>query len=391
MQAFSLFLVLLSLLYAGLLIYYRKGWKSIPTENQSPSTAHINKTIISVIVPARNEEKNIGSLIQSLQLQTYPSNLFEVIVVDDYSTDQTAAIVKSFSNSNIHLISLKEYINEGAINSYKKKAIEIGVAQSKGTLIVTTDADCIVPTNWIKTIADFYEKKEPVLIVMPVVIKNKISFIEIFQSLDFMALQGITGAAVTKHIHSMCNGANLAYTKKVFKEINGFENIDHIASGDDMLLMHKVADLYPLQIAYLGTPDVIVQTNSVTSIKDFLNQRIRWASKANKYNDKSIFPVLLMVYLLNVSLLLLLCSGCIWNRSYTILQVNITSIQFLLIIILFKTIIELYFLYPVAVFFKRKSLLFFFPLMQPFHVIYTVVAGWLGVFGKYSWKEREVK
>jgi len=391
MEAFYLFLVLLSLLYAGLLIYYRKAWKAISTEKLPWATGASNKTVISVIVAARNEAENIEALIRSLQLQTYPSSLFEVIIVDDHSTDQTATIVQSFSNSNIQLISLHKYINEGPINSYKKKAIEIGIAQSKGTLIVTTDADCIVPVNWLKTIANLFEKEEPKLIVMPVVIKNNNRFIEIFQSLDFMALQGITGAAVNKNIHSMCNGANLAYTKEVFREINGFENIDHIASGDDMLLMHKIASLYPSQISYLGSSEVIVETNSIKSIKDFLNQRIRWASKANKYNDKSIFPVLLLVYLFNISLLFLMMGVLGWNLHYSMLKIPFTSIGFLLMLLFFKTIIELYFLYPVAVFFKRKTLLWFFPLMQPFHIMYTVVAGWMGVFGKYSWKERVVK
>src|ERR1700741_4803978 len=111
--------------------------------------------------------------------------------------------------------------------------------------------------------------------------------------MDFLVLQGITGASVTKKIHSMCNGANLAYEKKIFYEVNGFAGIDHIASGDDMLLMHKIAKIYPGRIGYLKSTEAIVNTQPMATWPDFFNQRIRWASKATHYNDKRIFWVLL--------------------------------------------------------------------------------------------------
>ncbi len=387
--------VLLSILlvlfgsYAILILYYRGSWVSMPcfkfqVSGFKPSTK------ISVIIPARNEEKNIKACLDSICTQTYPMHLFEVLVVDDHSTDHTAAIVKSFVAKRVKLLSLEEFTGD-TLNSYKKKAIEIAVGQSTGELIVTTDADCLVNENWLQTIAAFYETHQPVFIAAPVSINCGFKFIEMFQALDFAMLQGITGASVHKKIHSMCNGANLAYTKKAFEEVGGFAGIDHIASGDDMLLMHKINKSYPGKLMYLKSKAAIVQTAPVRSVGEFLNQRIRWASKADKYDDKRIFAVLLLVYLVNMLLMALPIIAFVTNIQYSIFNFQFSIWALWGFLLLVKTITELIFLYPVAKFFGKQSMLWMFPLMQPFHIIYTIIAGWLGKFGSYSWKERKVK
>ncbi|RYF89664.1 MAG: glycosyltransferase [Chitinophagaceae bacterium] len=386
----SLFVVafLLLLVYAGLLLYYRFAWLQIPVFKAGVPGAACT-TFITVLIPARNEESNLPLLLDSLQAQSYPSHLFEVIVIDDHSTDATVAVANQYAN--VKVLSLKDFMAAGAINSYKKKAIEIGIQHSRGTLIVTTDADCYATPNWLQTIAGFYETNQPELIVMPVAINCSAKAIEIFQALDFMTLQGITGAAVHQKQLSMCNGANLAYTRKAFDAVKGFDGIDSIASGDDMLLMHKIAVQFPGRIAYLKSPEVIVQTAPVHTVKAFFNQRIRWASKADQYEDKRIFWVLLLVYCFNVMLLALpiiaIGAALLWSMGYG----PWTIVKTWLVLILLKTIAELLFLYPVAKFFRKQSLMWLFPLAQPFHILYTVVAGWLGKFGSYQWKDRTVK
>jgi cellulose synthase/poly-beta-1,6-N-acetylglucosamine synthase-like glycosyltransferase len=304
MQVIFFIAFIFLLIYAGLIIYYRQSWKSIPDFRFQVSD-FIPATKISIIIPARNEGQNISACLDSIVNQAYPKHLFQILVVDDHSTDNTAAIILSYQSQSIKLISLKDFVASNEINAYKKKAIEIAIQQSTGELIITTDADCIAPPGWLHTIAAFYQEKKPELIVMPVSINCSNKFIEIFQALDFMTLQGITGASVHKKFHSMCNGANLAYTKKAFNTVNGFKGIDNIASGDDMLLMHKIYQQNPNGIAYLKNKDVIVQTAPIKTISEFFNQRIRWASKADKYKDKRIFVVLLMVYLFNLLLLII--------------------------------------------------------------------------------------
>ncbi len=196
-----------------------------------------------------------------------------------------------------------------------------------------------------------------------------------------MALQGITGASVFKKIHAMCNGANLAYQKKVFFEVGGFEGIDQIASGDDMLLMHKIQSVYPERTLFLKSKDIIVKTQPAETLKEFINQRIRWASKADRYTDKKITMVLLLVYLFNAWIFIL----GIFSFFY------LKMLYLFLISIGIKAIVELFFLYPVAKFFGKEKLLWWFVPAQPFHIIYTLIAGWLGKFGSYRWKGRRVK
>jgi len=377
MQVIYLISILLLLIYTLLIIYYRQSWLSIPDFKPVANAAPATK--ISIIIPARNEEENIAVCLDSIIHQNYPTHLFELLVVDDHSTDNTHKIVLSYSDKNVKLINLKDFIAPGEIKSYKKKAIEIAIQQSTGELIVTTDADCIAPNNWLPTIAAFYEERNPEFIVMPVAIKHSSRFIEIFQALDFMTLQGITGASVFKKFHSMCNGANLAYTKKAFIAVDGFKGIDNIASGDDMLLLHKIYTRYPGGIAYLKSTEAIIQTQPVHSVGQFFNQRIRWASKADKYDDKRIFVVLILVYFFNVWIFLL---------AVGIFFFSIALHLFILLVA--KTIVELLFLFPVASFFNHTKLLWWFPIAQPFHVLYTVIAGWLGKFGSYHWKERKV-
>jgi cellulose synthase/poly-beta-1,6-N-acetylglucosamine synthase-like glycosyltransferase len=382
LYSISIFFILV---YSGLIIFYRQSWLSIP--EFFVSSEETNHTKISVIIPARNEEQNIGICLQSILQQKYSANLFEVIVVDDHSTDGTADIVKSFTTNNVRLISLKDFTDGTTLNSYKKKAIDVAIKQSTGTLIVTTDADCIVPATWLQSIASFYEKNNPAFIAAPVAYYNENNFLQIFQSLDFMTLQGITGASVYKKFHSMCNGANLAYERKAFDEVGGFKGIDTIASGDDMLLMHKIYQRYPERIQFLKSKEAIVQTQAMETLSDFFNQRIRWASKSDKFDDKRIFFVLVLVYFFNVWFLF---TG-ILGLATLFINHNASILLLVMAMLVIKTFIELLFIYPVAAFFFKKKLLVWFAFSQPLHIIYTVIAGWLGKFGSYKWKERKVQ
>ena len=369
-----------------LIVFYAINWKAIPPFIPVLAGIEKNNVFLSVIVPARNEAPNINALLNALDRQTYPKHLYEVLVVDDHSDDDTAATVMNHASSNVRLISLKDFVEADAINSYKKKAIEIALLKAKGDLIVTTDADCTMPAGWLQTIASFYIETKANLMVMPVVFTNNEKgvgkkFLSIFQSLDFMVLQGITGASVFKKAHSMCNGANLAYTKAAFDAVDGFKGIDTIASGDDMLLMHKIFSKYPDGVKFISSKEVIVQTAPMDSVKAFLNQRIRWASKADKYDDKRITAVLAWVYFFNVWLLILLVAAFF----------SLSIAYLVLLLFVAKTLLELLLLYPVAKFFSNTTLLRYFPLAQPFHICYTVIAGWLGKFGSYQWKGRRVK
>jgi cellulose synthase/poly-beta-1,6-N-acetylglucosamine synthase-like glycosyltransferase len=387
-MTFLLISLFLLVFYAVLIIYYRQSWLQLKSYPPVAGKSIKHSTFVTVVIAARNEEKNIGSCIESIIKQTYPDNLFELIIVDDNSNDSTAIIAHSFDKTNISVISLKDFSGNENLNSYKKKAVETAIGLATGSLIVTTDADCVVHEEWLQTIASYYEEFGPAFIAAPVVYTNPLpgdshfkKFLKIFQSLDFIMLQGITGASVYKKFHSMCNGANLAYEKKAFKEAGGFEGIDNIASGDDILLMHKIQKIYPDKIMYLKSANVVVQTQPSETLKDFMNQRIRWASKADKYPDRKITAVLMLVYVFNAWIFFMaLCSFFYLDAFYSFL-----------VLFIMKTIVELFFLFPVAGFFRKQKLLWLFLPAQPFHIMYTLIAGWLGKFGSYRWKGRKIK
>jgi cellulose synthase/poly-beta-1,6-N-acetylglucosamine synthase-like glycosyltransferase len=387
-MTFLLITLFLLVPYVVLILYFRKSWLGISEFIPARNFIENELPFVSVIIAARNEEKNIGDCIQSIMDQGYPRNKFEIIVTDDHSTDKTVSIVQAFQKENIRVLRLADFLEDSVLNSYKKKSIETALQFAKGEIIVTTDADCVAPRKWIETLVDFYKEKNAVFVALLVAFKNPSpkdpflkKFFKIFQTLDFMALQGITGASVHKKFLNMCNGANLAYQKKAFYEVNGFQGIDQIASGDDMLLMHKIQQKYPERIFFLKSKDIIVETKPAETIKEFMNQRIRWASKTNKYTDKKIIAVLMLVYLLNAWIFILGISSFFFQKAFYLFIISIVI----------KIISELFFLYPVARFFNKQKLLWWFIPAQPFHILYTLVAGWLGLFGSYQWKGRKVK
>lgn len=380
MPFFLLIFFLLLIGYAVLIGYYHSAWNKLPVYTPPEKDPTVS---ITVIIPARNEEAHLPALIESLRQQQYPEGLFEVIIIDDHSTDDTFRLLDEASKSwsSLKLIRMADLpADENASAAFKKKAITAGISRANGQLIVTTDADCLFNPQWLHTIASYYQQTDAKFIAAPVVIEGRDNLLNIFQSIDFLTLQGITGASVFKRAHSMCNGANLAYEKAAFEEVKGFEKIDHLPSGDDMFLMHKIFTRYPEKVFYCKSPTAIVRTAPVSSWKAFFHQRIRWASKADSYDDKRIFWALLLVYLSNLGFPILFLLG-FWMPL---------AFFFCIILLLAKVLIEFPFVNSVAIFFQLQRRMKYFLVLQPLHILYTIIAGWLGKFGKYEWKGRKV-
>jgi len=358
------------------MVLYRIGWQrqadfTLP-DNYRPATS------IAIIIPARNEAGNIEQCINAILTQDYPKELLEIIVIDDHSTDNTYDIISAFGGS-VRCLKLASYIQEGeTLTAFKKKALSIGIAHSKAELIVTTDADCIAKPAWLRNIAAIYESEQPVMIVAPVDFTSNGSLLQTFQSIDFMSMQGITAAAYNMKLGNMSNGANLAFSRQAFDAVEGYKGIDHLASGDDYLLMMKLRQAFPGRITYLKSKDAIVSTSPQESWNDFIQQRIRWASKSGKYKDDKLTTILLLVYLFNFLFLTLAIAGLF----------NAVLWATLAVALVLKIVSELYFLVPVAGFFNKEKQLKYFVLLQPLHIAYIIVAGFLGFAGVYKWKGR---
>lgn len=361
-----------------LIAYYLMGWLRLP--EFVPGKKHPS-TRISVIIAARNEEKNIADLLNDLKEQTYGTHLFEVIVADDFSTDKTADIVRRYQATNISLLELKAVNgNHTAGRPNKKAAIEAAVAKATGELIITTDADCHVGNNWLFTVANYYEQYRPVMVAGMVNYFPDSSFLGKFQTLDFLSLVGIAAASTKNGFYNLCNGANLAYTKEAFIAVEGFRNIDHVASGDDMMLMHKMAKKFPHKIAYLKNKEAIVYTQTTRDFSAFWHQRVRWTSKSVHYEDKRITAILSFAYLFNLLILVNLIIGL-----FVPAFLKIATWQFLA-----KICIDTIFTYAVTRFFRRENLLWLFLPIQTIHILYIVLIAPAGIFGRYKWKDRKI-
>lgn len=362
--------------YAGFTFVLLFLWKRIKPVPLGVDTDNVS---ISVIVPVRNEAENIRFLLEDLSLQTFPKNQFELLVTDDSSVDDTADIVRRFAATSdyaVRLISLPDV----PTTSPKKRAIETAITQATGQLIVTTDGDCRVSSGWLQSIAACYADSGAKLISSPVTFTRETSLTDHLQTVEFASLIGSGAAAISAGYPSLCNGANLAYQKEVFYEVNGFAGVKHIASGDDEFLMHKIAARYPDGIRFLKNPAAIVRTKPHKNWGQFFRQRKRWASKWKHYQSKTPLILALYIFSCNLSLLLagLLClSGSIGGSTFFIL-------------LALKCIPEWIFLGTLLKFLNKPSSILYIPVTQVFYSFYVCFFGLAAQNPEYEWKGRKL-
>lgn len=364
---------ILTIGYVYFLLDFKNGWDRLPIYKSSNSTP---STHVTIVIAARNEENNIGKTLDAILNQNYPKNLMEVIVINDHSEDNTAKIVEQY----FPFITLINFLDPTTINSYKKSAIAQAIKNAKGEVIITTDADCVMKVDWLRTMVDYYEQNSFKMISGPVVYHHERTLFERLQSLEFLFLIGMGASRIGNMRPITCNGANLLYDKTTFNEVGGFAGIDNKASGDDELLLHKVAKRYPNGIGFLKSIDAIVYTIPVPTLLGFIAQRKRWASKSTSYKDKRIIFLGVWMWLFNLSLLL--------SFIITLLYGNFQSL--LLAQIGLKIAAELYFYTQLAMFANRTKLLILTPLLSILHVFYLIFIGIAGNIGKYEWKGRTV-
>ncbi|MEO6904476.1 MAG: glycosyltransferase [Bacteroidia bacterium] len=371
--AFSYVLVISVLCY---------GWVS--TKKRELDLTRVVK--ISVIVAARNEEANISLCLQSIIHQFYLKHHYELIIIDDASTDSTNAIITSFCKNHdfIKMITL----DDATKSAGKKRAIEKAIQIATGELIVTVDADCTMNKNWLSTIAAYYCKTNAKMIVGPVCFYEENTVFEKMQTVEFMALIASGAGALYFNKAIMCNGANLIYTKEAFNLVNGFKGTENIASGDDVLLMYKIKEKYANGIHFLKQQDAIVYTKAKTNFSEFINQRKRWASKGFMNFNKETKVVSLIVYLFNSLIVVLPFFDLI---KVTDNYFSSSFFEISLILLLIKCVIDFLLLFLAASFFKKISLLIYFIPEQLIYLFYVVSISFLSIAGTYEWKSRKIK
>lgn len=352
------------ILYFLFVIVLLAGWKSAMQEQKEPF--HAKDQLISVIIPVRNEELTIGKLLTDLSIQEFKK--FEIIVVNDHSEDETLWVLSQFDLKNLNIIN-----NQG---SGKKAAISSAIRMAKGSLIVTTDADCSVSSKWLKQIHEQFRNQKVMMTFGGVRMEGDHSFFSSLQAMEFSSLVGSGAATAALGLPTMCSGANLAFRKKVFTEVKGYQGNLQIPTGDDEFLMRKIQKRYPTGIHFLNHPLAVVTTRAQSSLEGFLHQRIRWASKW-RFNSSLFSKVLaVMIVLIQASFLL--------NWVFVLTSLDIPAIFILTV----KMILEAAFLLQVCRFTStRWNWLAFFSLqlIYPLYVI-TIAAG--SFFVSFQWKNR---
>jgi biofilm PGA synthesis N-glycosyltransferase PgaC len=359
----SIILIFYSIALVVLIIGWRKA--SQPSGSQKSAST----ILITVLVPFRNEKENLVATLKSLSEQTYEN--FEVIAVNDHSTDGSVETLKQISLQNFILL---DNVGEG-----KKMAITTGVSFARGEIIVTTDADCSFPRNWLTTIAQRFTGSNVQMVFGPVKLKQDGTMFSDIQAIEFSSLIGSAAAMHALGSPIMCNGANLAYRKKVFSDVDGYQGNVDIPSGDDEFLMRKIIQAKPGSIRYLGNNSVVT-AEPKSSIKDFFQQRLRWAGKWRHNNSSSSIFVAILVVMIQIA----------WLVSITSLVIFPISTTLGLTVVL-KVLAEFYFLRLVCSGIKTKWSVSAFLLLQLIYPLYVVSVGIGSNFVAYSWKGRKVQ
>jgi cellulose synthase/poly-beta-1,6-N-acetylglucosamine synthase-like glycosyltransferase len=344
------------------------------------------KTKFSIVIPFRNEAQNLPKLLDSIVKLNYPQHLFEVILVNDASEDDSVSIIEKYletlpKKQNAENIHLKIIESKSTTNSQKKEAITSAIKISKFNWIVTTDADCVLPKYWLDVFDEFVQINDPNCMVAPVTYHGKTSFFNRFQSLDFLSLQGATigGFGIKKPF--MCNGANFAYCKSEFISVNGFKGNDTIASGDDVFLLEKFLKRNPKKVSYLKSTNAIVTTNAAQNIDHLIQQRLRWASKTSHLTQWFAKVVGLIVLLGNLMSLVFIPA----------VLMHFISLKIALALFVIKFSIDFLLLFKTARFFKQENLLLSYLFSSLIYPVFSVYIAFLSFFKSYHWKGRTSK
>jgi len=372
-----IYFFIIFLLYYFFILLMIYGWNHTGTPVDHPD--HMDLSFISVIIAVRNEEENLPRLLDCLSMQNFPSDRFEVVFIDDSSTDHTVKVIEQFMASVAFSIRIlaNNYV-EGIGISPKKAALQKGIEASQGTILVMTDGDCWFGADWLKTISASFYNEKTMFVSGPVAIHGDHGILSRIQSVELSSLIGTGAALINLNYPLMCNGANLAFRKTAFSHVNGYEGYAHQTSGDDVFLMQKINHSFPESILFLNDANSLVYANPQPSLSGLINQRKRWASKWSDYllPFSWALPVFLFVH---------------YTTFFVALVVLFPGFSLHLeigVLIGIKIILDYIFLKKVMNFCKLPFRLWVFILSEFLYPIYALFIGISVHFGTYSWKGR---
>jgi len=372
---FAIIIILLLLNYCFFVNKINAGLKKILGHAQP---GNVVKEFASIIIPFRNESDVILDNLASIERLDYPSDKYEVIYVDDSSSDDGYEKLKaSIKNDNIKIVQCS---SNGARRGHKKKALQAGIDKSRGQIIITTDADCVFDKDWLSEMIKYFDD-ETAFVSGPVNFAGGKGLFFKVQLIEFASLVMTGAGLIGGGTPSICNGANLAYRKNVFDMVKGFAGNLNLSSGDDELLMQKIASQTNYKIKFCASEKAVVRTKANRTLRGFINQRKRWASKSVYYKNKTLVAMLVLIYLFYLSVFLL---------PFAAVFVSIKYLAWFFIGFIAKCIVEN------SVMVKSKPLLGIkynvaeFIATEIFQITYIVIMSVAGLFGNYKWKDRKI-
>lgn len=360
------------LIYAFFIYFNMKGWKEI-NDSESIEGLPIG---ISVVIAIRNESENLKSLIDDFKNQRYAVDKFELILVDDHSSDNSKKILEELKDSldfKMHVLSLDS-------EKGKKAAIAKAVEAASYNYIVTTDADCSLGKEWLQSYSLYFSVKNADFLAGPVILKGNNSLFSNLQKFEFSVLSGTTAAFFGLRQPIMCNAANMGFSKKLFNQAKSVSKTDHISSGDDVFLLQEAKKICPQSMYYILNPNVIVESSVKSTLASFLQQRLRWAGKSRYYRDKATIAIAALIGVVNSFLIILLCFLLIENQ-YS---------QILLLFFILKIILDLIFVLKIRSFFHQHMPVLYSFLLSLFYPFYSVGIAVASFFISPEWKGRKI-
>ena len=355
------------ILYSLMILLFIVGLIRLPK-------TEIDKTIpqkkISILIPFRNEENTLDALLKSIQHLEYNSDNFEILLIDDESTDASVKIIKRWQDK---IPNLKILNNHRVSNSPKKDAIQVGVRGAQFDFIITTDADCVLPKNWLLAYNTIIHQKKSFFVAGPIALNSQKNFVEQYQKYDNLSLIGVTMGSFGIQQPMMCNAANMGFDKNVYLQIESHHN--NIASGDDVFTLENFVKQFPKKVHYLNTTDALVVTKAENNWKSVIQQRIRWAAKSTHYKSLFTKTIGLLVLITQLSIVV----GLIFKPFFTfyLLLLKI-GIDLIIILITSKKL-------------KQKISILQYVLMGILYPFLNTYIGIKALFGGYHWKGRNFK
>ena len=361
----------ITLLYSAMIVYAISGWKNLLVEEEKTPTLGV-----SVLVAARNESVNIETVVRDIFNQSYSTELLELIVVDDHSEDDTLEKCRALQTEFPNLKVLSNTHGDG-----KKAALRTGIVQAKYGIIATVDADCRVPSEWLISMMLHWEETQTKMLLGPVVLEPAVTVLERVQSLEMLAIMGLTGGFASHQRPIMANGANLFFEKNAFIELGGYDNSEN-PSGDDVFTMLKFSEKWPDSVRFVKHYESVVSTRPQTTYSTFWQQRKRWLSKKGGYSSSLVKGTAVVTYLANVAAFVSLVAivfsfGSFWADR-------------LMWILFVKTLLDLIITRTVSRELQPYCGISHILIAEIFISIYVTFLGIFGNVQNYVWKGRNI-